>query len=84
VNGGIAPPAIRRISDAVDTVPVGTTFSYEIIYEKNQLSVSINGGSAKVLSTYSLDAPTSYFKVGNYNQGDDASDVHFFSISVEH
>lgn len=68
----------------VGSVPVNTPFSYSIAYESNVLSVSINGGSAQVLSTYSLDAPTSYFKVGNYNQGDDPSDVHFFSIDVEH
>jgi hypothetical protein len=68
----------------VGSVPVNTPFSYSIAYESNVLSVSINGGSAQVLDTYSLDAPASYFKVGNYNQGDDPSDVHFFSIDVEH
>lgn len=68
----------------VGYVPVGTPFSYSIAYESNVLSVSINGGSAHVLSTYSLDAPASYFKVGNYNQGSDPSDVHFFAITVEH
>jgi hypothetical protein len=67
----------------VGTVPVGTKFSYTISYEKNILSVSINGKTT-TLSTYSLDAPRSYFKAGNYNQGSDASDVHFFSISIEH
>ena len=73
-----------EIFTVVGSVPVGTVFSYEIIYESNVLSVSINGGSAQVLSTYSLDAPASYFKAGNYNQGNVASDVHFFAISVEH
>lgn len=68
----------------VDNVPVDTTFSYEIQYESNVLSVSINGGAAKTFSTYSLDAPESYFKVGNYNQGDSPSDVHFFAISTQH
>ncbi|GAD95755.1 hypothetical protein AOR_1_1214084 [Paecilomyces variotii No. 5] len=68
----------------VDNVPVATTFSYEIQYESNVLSVSINGGAAKTFSTYSLDAPESYFKVGNYNQGDSPSDVHFFAISTQH
>ena len=68
----------------IGTVPVGQTFSYEIQYENGVLSVSINGGVAKVLSTYSLDAPASYFKAGNYNQGNSPSDVHFFAISVAH
>ncbi|KAL1856147.1 hypothetical protein Plec18167_000230 [Paecilomyces lecythidis] len=68
----------------VDNVPVDTTFSYEIQYESNVLSVSINGGAAKTFSTYSLDAPASYFKVGNYNQGDSPSDVHFLAISTQH
>ena len=73
-----------EVMTKIGNVPVGTTFSYEIIYESNVLSVSINGGSAKTLSTYSLDAPLSYFKAGNYNQGSDASDVHFYSISISH
>lgn len=68
----------------IATIPVGQVFSYEISYSSNVLSVSINGGTPKVLSTYSLDAPASYFKVGNYNQGSSASDVHFFAISVAH
>jgi hypothetical protein len=73
-----------EVFTVVGSVPVGTVFSYEIIYESNVLSVSINGGAATVLSTYSLDAPPSYFKAGNYNQGGTPSDVHFFAISVEH
>ncbi|KAI9752119.1 MAG: hypothetical protein M4579_005757 [Chaenotheca gracillima] len=68
----------------VGNVPRGTKFSYKIVYQNNVLSVSINGGSAKTLSTYSLNAPKSYFKAGNYNQGDSASDVHFFAISLSH
>jgi hypothetical protein len=68
----------------VDTVPVGTEFTYEIRYEGNVLTVSINGGNAQTLDTYSLDAPASYFKAGNYNQGSSPSNVHFFSLSVEH
>ncbi|RFU34239.1 hypothetical protein B7463_g2080, partial [Scytalidium lignicola] len=68
----------------ITTIPLGQTFTYEISYSANVLSVAINGGSPHVLSTYSLDAPPSYFKVGNYNQGSSPSDVHFFSITVEH
>jgi hypothetical protein len=74
----------NEVFTVVGNVPVGTTFSYKISYQSNVLSVSINGGAAKTLSTYSLDAPLSYFKAGNYNQGSDASDVHFFAISIAH
>lgn len=68
----------------IATVPVGTGFSYEISYEKNVLGVSVNGGAVKTLSTSDLDAPLSYFKAGNYNQGDSPSEVHFFSLDVTH
>ncbi|KAF2093516.1 polysaccharide lyase family 7 protein [Rhizodiscina lignyota] len=74
----------NEILTKVGNIAVGTTFTYELSYQSNVLSISINGGAAKTLSTYSLDAPPSYFKVGNYNQGSSASDVHFFSITVEH
>jgi hypothetical protein len=74
----------NEVYTTVGKVPVGTTFTYEIQYEKNVLSVSINGGAAKILSTYSLNAPLSYFKAGNYNQGNTPSVVHFFAISVAH
>jgi hypothetical protein len=66
------------------SVPVGTKFSYTIRYENGELSVTVNGGAKKVLSTYQLDSPPSYFKAGNYNQGDSASEVHFFGIEVQH
>ena len=68
----------------VGSVPLGTKFSYTIAYEKGELSVAVNGGAKKVLSTYQLNSPPSYFKAGNYNQGDSASEVHFFSIEVNH
>ncbi|RFU27668.1 hypothetical protein B7463_g8675, partial [Scytalidium lignicola] len=61
-----------------------STFTYEIRYESNVLSVSINNAQPVVFNTFQLDAPSSYFKVGNYNQGDSPSDVHFFAISVTH
>lgn len=69
-------------------VPVGNVFTYEIRYESNVLSVTITHGNTVtgpiVLSTYSLNAPLSYFKVGNYNQGDTPSTVRFYAISVQH
>ncbi|KOS22871.1 Alginate lyase [Escovopsis weberi] len=74
----------NEILTPVGNIPVGQPFSYTISYSSNVLSVSINGGAPKVFSTYQLDAPPSYFKVGNYNQGSSASDVHFYSIDVSH
>ena len=65
-------------------VEVGTMFSYQIKYEGNVLSVSYNGGEPLVLDTNDLDTPPSYFKVGNYNQGNSSSDVRFYSVVVTH
>ena len=74
----------NELYTTIGTVAVGTKFSYVIQYENNVLSVSLNGGAAKTLSTYSLNAPKSYFKAGNYNQGSSPSVVKFFSIAVTH
>ncbi|KAB5559713.1 family 7 polysaccharide lyase [Coniochaeta sp. 2T2.1] len=74
----------NEIVQQVGTVTPGSVFSYEIRYEGGALSVGLNGGEQKTFGTYSLNSPKSYFKVGNYNQGSSASDVHFFSIAVEH
>ncbi|KAF3769491.1 family 7 polysaccharide lyase, partial [Cryphonectria parasitica EP155] len=74
----------NQVTTTVGSVPVGTAFSYEIRYENNELSVQINDDGFQVLSTYELDGPDSYFKVGNYLQGDSASDVHFYSIDITH
>jgi hypothetical protein len=68
----------------IGIVEVGTMFSYQITYEEGVLSVNYNGGEPQVLDTNDLDAPPSYFKVGNYNQGDSSSDVRFYSIVVTH
>jgi len=68
-------------------VPLGATFSYELKYEDNTLVANING-NWYTLSTYSLDAPLSYFKAGNYNQSTTSqsgpSDVHFLALSIVH
>ena len=72
------------IFTTIGNIAVGKTFSYEIRYESSELSISLNGGAQQELNTYDLDSPLSYFKVGNYNQGDSSSDVHFFSTDVEH
>ncbi|KAK4233800.1 alginate lyase-domain-containing protein [Achaetomium macrosporum] len=74
----------NQLTSPAGHIPVGQTFTYEIRYESNVLSVLINGGSPQVFSTYHLDAPRSYFKAGNYLQGSTPSDVHFFEIQVTH
>ncbi|KAH7125953.1 hypothetical protein EDB81DRAFT_910684 [Dactylonectria macrodidyma] len=68
----------------IDNVPKGERFTYEIRYEDGQLSVSINGESFTILDTVELDAPNSYFKAGNYNQGDGPTEVRFFEVNVSH
>jgi hypothetical protein len=71
------------IFTSLDNVPIGNKFSYEIRYERGVFSVLVNGKSHTV-STNELNSPLSYFKVGNYNQGDSPSDVHFFAIKINH
>ena len=72
-----------EIRTFLGNVPVGTQFSYEIEYSGNLLKVAINGNFT-TLSTYQLDAPLSYFKAGDYGQHPEASDVHFFSLTIQH
>jgi hypothetical protein len=74
----------NEVLTTIGTIPVGTKFSYMISYENNVLSVSLNGRAAKTLSTYSLNAPLSYFKAGNYEQGSNPSVVKFYSIVIKH
>jgi hypothetical protein len=38
----------------------------------------------KVMSTGQLNSSMSYFKVGNYNQGNELSEVVFYDIAVQH
>ncbi len=68
----------------VDHVPKGQRFTYEIRYEKNVLSVSINGKAFQKLDTHKLNGPKSYFKAGNYNQKSGPTEVHFYQIKVSH
>jgi hypothetical protein len=72
-----------EIRTYLGNVPVGTQFTYEIEYYQNQLKVAINGNFT-TLSTYQLDAPPSYFKAGDYGQHPEASDVHFFALTIQH
>lgn len=73
-----------EIVTTLGKIPVGQKFTYEIRYENNVLQVAINDQGFTKLSTYSLNAPLSYFKVGNYNQGDVPSNIRFYTISVTH
>lgn len=68
----------------IGNVPVGQRFTYEIRYESDQLSVSIDGGDFQNLDTFDLDSPDGYFKAGNYNQGEGATEVHFYAVEVTH
>ncbi|KAL1844628.1 hypothetical protein VTK73DRAFT_2146 [Phialemonium thermophilum] len=47
-------------------------------------NMPLNDGGFQTLSIFSLGAPPSYFKVGNYNQGSSLSEMHFFSVFVTH
>jgi hypothetical protein len=73
-----------KMTDLGVKIEKGNTFTYEIRYEKGELSVAINDKEFKTLSTGSIKSPKSYFKVGNYNQGKSASEVTIFSIDVQH
>ncbi|KAJ6095187.1 hypothetical protein N7467_002700 [Penicillium canescens] len=69
---------------SIGNITIGKTFSYDIRYEQSILTVGINGGAPKTVSLGNLNPLLSYFKAGNYNQGDSPSEVHFFEISVQH
>ncbi|KAJ4316555.1 hypothetical protein N0V94_005395 [Neodidymelliopsis sp. IMI 364377] len=90
-KAGVLTMGVSQIPDVsslemteVGSVAVGDTFEYEIEYEGGELSVRIDGGEKKRLSTGKLDSPKSYFKVGNYNQGKDPSEVVFYDIEIKH
>ncbi|KAH8725529.1 alginate lyase 2 [Phaeosphaeriaceae sp. PMI808] len=68
----------------VGHVDVGKAFEYELKYQGGKLSVTIQNGKEQVLGTGNLNSPKSYFKVGNYNQGESPSEVRFYKINVNH
>lgn len=74
----------NQVLTTIGNVALNTTFSYELRYENGDLSVQIDDGGFQKLSTYELDDPESYFKVGNYLQGSKPSEVHFYDISISH
>ncbi|KAH7410174.1 polysaccharide lyase family 7 protein [Phaeosphaeria sp. MPI-PUGE-AT-0046c] len=68
----------------VGHVAVGERFTYELKYEECKFSVKIGDGAEQVMSTGDVNCPKSYFKAGNYNQGDSPSEVRFYKIDVQH
>lgn len=68
-------------------IPLGSAtaiFSFQLTYENNYVGVGINGERPSTVGSFDADAPLSYFRVGNYMQTQEASSVHFFSISISH
>lgn len=78
-------PDVRSLKmTKVGQVEVGKSFEYDLRYQGGKLSVQINDEKKMVISTGQLDNPMSYFKVGNYNQGNEPSEVVFHDIVVQH
>ncbi|OSS49100.1 hypothetical protein B5807_05333 [Epicoccum nigrum] len=68
----------------VGHVEVGNTFQYQLSYESGKLGVQIDGGEKKIMGTGELKSPRSYFKVGNYNQGHEPSEVVLNDVQIKH
>lgn len=90
-RAGILTIGVSQIPDVsslkmteVGQVEVGKRFEYNLRYEGGNLSVQLDDEKKKVMSMGHLNSPTSYFKVGNYNQGNESSEVVFYDILVQH
>lgn len=68
---------------SVANVPQGTPFTYELRYENNALQIQVNDEGLKDLKT-EFTPQGCFFKMGNYNQGDDAADIHLYNLTVQH
>jgi len=68
----------------VGHVAVGAKFEYELRYDYGRLSLRIGDSEERVIGTGKVGDPRCYFKVGNYNQGESASEVRFYKIDVHH
>jgi hypothetical protein len=69
----------------VGNVPEKTAFTYELSYSDDNLTFSLNGGDAQSFETSQLGNPDSYFKFGDYNQGEDVdSEVDVTSVDIVH
>jgi len=67
----------------IANVPVGTQFNYEVRYEANILKMQVNNAGLVHLETY-FTPSGAFFKMGNYNQGSTASDIHVFELVITH
>lgn len=67
----------------IGTVTPGSRFTYDLRFENGQLQFGLNGGALKTLKQY-FSTPKAFFKMGNYNQGGDDSDIHVFGLTVQH
>lgn len=90
-KAGVLTIGVSQIPDVsslkmteVGHVEVGKRFEYDLRYEGGNLTVQIDNEKKKVMSTGQLDSPNSYFKVGNYNQGNEPSEVLLYDIVVQH
>jgi len=69
----------------VGNVSVDTSFSYELSYTNNALSVVLNNGNRQYVTVPSaLQGIKAFFKAGNYGQSSEASDVHFSILTIKH
>jgi Alginate lyase len=67
----------------VGHVPPGTRFSYVIDYSRDVLTVSIDGGPPRSLSSPILGVG-GYFKAGDYGQSPTHASVSFYALNVTH
>lgn len=68
---------------SLGNVPVNTKFTYVLSFQSGKMYVSINGKKTD-LPTFSWGTPKCYFKAGDYNQGNSASEVRISAIKVQH
>lgn len=64
---------------------VNETFSYEISYSNNTLTVAFNGGPPQFIPLPSYaNGIEAFFKAGCYGQSTQPSDVHFTNLTITH
>jgi hypothetical protein len=69
----------------VGSASPGSTFSYELSYTGNKLSMTFNGGTRQYIPVPSaLQGIHAFFKAGDYGQSSDPTDVHFTHLTITH
>ena len=69
----------------VGNASVGSSFSYELSYTGNKLSMTFNGGTRQYMTVPSNEQNiNAFFKAGDYGQSSDATDVHFTNLTISH